>query len=168
MNGSNFISNPAHTPTLIQCIYYTLLLCYICVIAILLGLYTLICIPAVPSLLSVSINSDMDNPIPYGLSPTLSCVVSLSLAVDIEVEIITEWRRPSYGLNEYTTTEPVLNSSAEVPIYTSRATLNASGTYYDSGQYNCSVVVNPVTNCDFIHSFHAVSSQPLSGKSIKV
>ena len=110
----------------------------------------------------------MDNPLPYGSSPTLSCVVSLSPAVDIKIEIITEWRGPSYGLNEYTTTEPILNSSAEVPTYTSTATLNASGTYYDSGQHNCSVVVNPVTNRDFIHSFPAVSSQPLSGKSIKV
>ena len=108
----------------------------------------------------------MDNPIPYGSSPTLSCVVSLSPAVDIEVEIITEWRGPSYGLKEYTTTQPVLNSSAEVPTYTSTATLNAPGTYYDSGQYHCSVVVNPVTNHDFIHSFPAVSSQLLSGKSI--
>ena len=66
----------------------------------------------------------MDNPIHHDSSPTLSCTVSLSPAVDVEVEIVTEWSGPTYGLREYTTTEPVLNSSAGVPTYTSAATLN--------------------------------------------
>ena len=92
-------------------------------------------LPSVPSPLSVSISSDTDNPIPSGSSPTLSCTVSLSSAVDIEVEIVTEWSGPTYGLREYTTTEPVLNSSAEVPTYTSTAQLNAPETLYDSGDY---------------------------------
>jgi hypothetical protein len=109
----------------------------------------------------------MDNPIPQGSSPTLSCTVSLSPAVDVEIEIITEWRGPSYGLKEYTTTQPVMNSSAEVPTYTSTATLNAAGTFYDSGLYSCSVIINPLTNRDILQSFPAVLSQSLSGTSIE-
>ena len=122
---------------------------------------------SVPSPLSVSISSDMHNPVPHGSSPMLSCTVSLPPAIDIEVEIVTEWNGPTYGSREYTTTEPVLNSSAEVPTYTSTARLDASGTFYDSGQYFCSVVINPLNNHDSILSFPAVSSQPLSGISIK-
>ena len=102
----------------------------------------------------------MDNPIPYGLSPTLSCTVSLSPAIDIEVEIVTEWSGPTYGLREYTTTEPVLNSSAEVPTYTSTARLDASGTFYDSGDYYCLVVIN---NQDFIRSAPAMASRRIPG-----
>ena len=105
----------------------------------------------------------MDNPIPHGSSPTLSCTVSLSPAVDIEVEIVTEWSGPTYGLREYTTTEPVLNSSAEVPTYISTATLNAPGTFYDSGQYSCSVVINPLNNHNIIQSTSAIDSQGISG-----
>lgn len=107
----------------------------------------------------------MDNPIPLDSSPILSCTVSFSPAIDIDIEIVTEWSGPTYGLGEYITTEPVSNSSAEVPTYTSTARLDAPGTFYDSGNYNCSVVANPLTNLDFIHSSPAVSSQLLSGKS---
>ena len=105
----------------------------------------------------------MENPIPYGSSPTLSCTVSLSPAVDIEVEIVTEWSGPTYGLREYTTTEPVLISSAEMLTYTSTATLDASGTFYDSGQYSCSVVINPLNNRNIIQSTSAIDSQGISG-----
>ena len=123
-------------------------------------------IPSVPSPLSVSISSDMNNPIPYGSSPTLSCTVSLSPAIDVDVEINIEWSGQTYGLGEYTTTHPVLNSSAEVPTYTSTATLNAPGTFYDSGHYYCSVVIHPKNNRDFIQNTSSVSSQQLSGKLI--
>ena len=119
--------------------------------------------PAVPSPTSVSISSDMDNPIPYGSSPTLTCMVSLSPAIDVEVEIIVEWSGQTYGLRKYTTTPPVLNSSAEVPIYTSSARLDATGTFYDSGQYYCSVVLNSLTNRDVIRSTSAISSPQISG-----
>ena len=118
---------------------------------------------SVPSPLSVSISSDMENPIPYGLSPTLSCTVSLPPAIDIEVEIITEWSGPTYGRMEYTTTEPVLNSSAEVPTYTSTAQLNAPETYYDSGNYWCSVLINPLDNSEFIQSTPIMESPRISG-----
>ena len=107
----------------------------------------------------------MDNPIPYGSSPTLSCTVSLSPAIDVDIEIDTEWNGQTYGLGEYTTTHPVLNSSAEVPTYIITATLNTPGTYYDSGHYYCSVVINPLTNIDFIQSTSesAVDSPRISG-----
>ena len=105
----------------------------------------------------------MDNPIPRGSSPILSCTVSLSPAVDIEVEIVTEWSGPTYGLREHATTEPVLNSSAEVPTYTSTATLNAPGTFYDSGNYYCSVVINPLNNSDFIQSAPRMASPRIPG-----
>ena len=118
---------------------------------------------SVPSPLSVSISSDTDNPIPSGSPPTLSCTVSLSPAVDIEVEIVTEWSGPTYGLREYTTTEPVLNSSAEVPTYTSTARFDASGTFYDSGNYYCSVVINSLNNQDFIRSAPAMASPRIPG-----
>ena len=111
----------------------------------------------------MSISSDTDNPIPHGASPTLSCTVSLPPAIDIEVEIVTEWSGPTYGLREYTTTEPVLNSSAEVPTYTSTAQLNAPGTFYDSGNYYCSVVINPLHNQDFIRSAPAMASPRIPG-----
>ena len=118
---------------------------------------------SVPSPLSVSISSDTDNPIPHGSPPTLSCTVSLSSAVDIEVEIVTEWSGPTYGLREYTTTEPVLNSSAEVPTYTSTARFDASGTFYDSGNYYYSVVINSLNNQDFIRSAPAMASPRIPG-----
>ena len=123
---------------------------------------------SVPSPLSVSISSDMDNPIPYGLSPTLSCTVSLPPAIDIEVEIITEWSGPTYGLREYTTTEPVLNSSAGVPTYISTAQLNAPETNYDSGNYLCSVVINPLDNSDFIRSAPSMTSPRIQGLCIYI
>ena len=111
----------------------------------------------------MSISSDTNNPIPSGSSPTLSCTVSLPPAVDIEVEIVTEWTGPTYGLREYSTTEPELNSSAEVPTYTSTARLNAPETFYDSGNYYCSVVINPLNNQDFIRSAPAMASPRFPG-----
>ena len=59
---------------------------------------------------------------------------------------------------------PVISSSAEVPTYTSTATLNADGTFYDSGQYYCSVVVSPLTSHEFIKSSAAVDSQGIPGE----
>ena len=105
----------------------------------------------------------MGNPIRHGSSPTLTCTVSLSPAIDIQVEIVIEWNGPTYGLREYTTTEPVLNNNAEVPTFTSTATLNASGTFYDSGDYYCSAVINPMIHRDFIQSTSTVTSPRISG-----
>lgn len=116
-----------------------------------------------PNPLSVSISSDTDNPIPYGSSPTLSCTVSLSPAIDVDVEMDIKWFGPTYGLSEYTTTHPVLNSSAEVPTYISTATLNAPGTFYDSGHYYCLVVISPLNNRDFIQNTSAMESPRISG-----
>ena len=113
--------------------------------------------------MSVRISSNMDNPIPSGSSPTLTCTVSLSPAIDVEVEINVEWSGPTYGLRRYTTTQPVLNSSPEVPTYISTARLDAPGTFYDSGQYYCTVVLNSLTNRDVIRSTFAVSSPQISG-----
>jgi hypothetical protein len=105
----------------------------------------------------------MGNPVPPGSSPTLSCVVSLSPAIDIEVEVIVRWSGQTFGLNEYTTTESVLKPDAEVPTYASTATLNVSGTFYDSGMYFCSVVINPLNNRDIIQGTSAVDSPEISG-----
>ena len=113
--------------------------------------------------MSVRISSNKDNPIPSGSSPTLTCTVSLSPAIDVEVEIIVEWSGQTYGLRRYTTTQPVLNSGADVPTYISTARLDAPGTFYDSGQYYCTVVLNPLTNRDVIRSTFAVSSPQISG-----
>ena len=59
-------------------------------------------------------------------------------------------------------TDPVLNGSAEVPTYTSTASLNADGTFYDSGQYNCSAVVSPLSNSEFVQN-GSITSQSISG-----
>ena len=105
----------------------------------------------------------MGTPIPRGSSPTLSCTVSLSPAIDIHIGIDIEWSGITYGLNEYNTTEPVLNSSSEVPTFTSTARLNAPGTFYDSGDYYCSVVINPLIHRNLIQSTSAVDSPRISG-----
>ena len=67
-----------------------------------------------------------------------------------------------YGFGEFSVTDPVLNGSAEVPTYTSTASLNADGTFYDSGQYNCSAVVSPLSNSEFVQN-GSITSQSISG-----
>ena len=84
-------------------------------------------------------------------------------AIDIHIGIDIEWSGITYGLNEYNTTEPVLNSSSEVPTFTSTARLNAPGTFYDSGDYYCSVVINPLIHRNLIQSTSAVDSPRISG-----
>ena len=62
-------------------------------------------------------------------------------------------------------TDLLLNSSAEVPTYTSTASLNAYKTFYDSGQYSCSAVVSPLsntTNSEFIKNSSS-NSQNITG-----
>ena len=60
-------------------------------------------------------------------------------------------------------TDPVLNGSAEVPTYTSTASLIADGTFYDSGQYNCSAVVSPLSNYSEFVQNGSITSQNISG-----
>ena len=108
----------------------------------------------------VDISSSLDNPIPRDSIPTLRCIIRLDPSVDREVEVSVSWSGPVYGFGEFTKTEPVLNSSAEVPTYTSSVTLNAEETFYDSGQYSCLVVVSPLMHNDYIRS------TPTSGQSI--
>lgn len=107
--------------------------------------------------LSVNISSNLGNPIPRGSTPTLTCTISLSSAIDIEVEVVVQWSGQTFGLSEFTYTEPMLENTtgAEVLTYSSMATLNASGTFYDSGQYFCSVVINPTNNYDIIQGTSA-------------
>ena len=110
----------------------------------------------------VDISSSLDNPIPRDSIPTLSCIIRLDPSVDREVEVSVLWRGPVYGFGEFTKTEPVLNNTAEVPTYTSSATLNAEETFYDSGQYRCLVLVSPPSHQSYISST-STSSQSISG-----
>ena len=76
--------------------------------------------------------------------------------------ISVSWNGPVYGFGEFSVTDPVLDSSAEVPTYTSTASLNADGTFYDSGQYSCSAVVTTLSYSEsFQNSF--ATSQSITG-----
>ena len=106
----------------------------------------------------------MDNPIELGSYPTLTCIIRLDPSVDTDYDIIITWNGPVYGYGEYIKTGPVVNSSAEVPTYTSTAALNADQTFYGSGQYSCSGEVNPSLNSAFFWSSASTTSQGIQGK----
>ena len=109
----------------------------------------------------------MENPVSPGSHPTLTCTIVLDSTVDREVQIEVSWSGPVYGFGEYTVTAPVVNSTAEVPTYTSTAALDADESFYDSGQYSCTAVVSPVSNRDFIHSSSATSTS-IPGEIINI
>ena len=111
--------------------------------------------------LSGNIRSNLGNPIPSGSTPTLTChTISLSSAIDIEIEVVVQWSGQTFGLSKFTYTEPMLKNTtgAEVLTYSSTATLNASGTFYVSGQYSHSVVINPMNNRDIIQGTSATDT----------
>ena len=115
---------------------------------------------AVPTTSTVS--SSLENPVPPGSTPTLTCTIELDPSVDNEVEITVSWSGPVFGFGKFITTEPVLNSSAKVPTYMSSAFLDAEGTFYDSGMYKCSSMVSSVRYQNYIRN--STSSQGISGK----
>ena len=106
----------------------------------------------------------MVNPISLDSYPTLICTIRLDPSFDVDVEIDVTWNGPAYGVGEYVTTQPVINSGTEVPTYTSTATLNAAETFYDSGDYVCSVTLNSPPNSEFTWTSAPASSQRLSGE----
>ena len=110
----------------------------------------------------MDISSSLDNPIPQGSFPTLTCTIRLDPFIDREFIVSVSWNGPVYGFEEFSVTDPVLNGSAEVPTYTSTAALNADGTFYDSGQYNCSAVVSPLSNSEFVQN-GSITSQNITG-----
>ena len=116
---------------------------------------------AVPSP-ELDISSSLDNPISPGSFPTMTCIITLDPSIDRDVQISVSWNGPVYGFGEFTVTAPRLNSSAEVPTYTSTATLNADETFYDSGQYRCSAIISPLSNTDLIQNGFA-TSESISG-----
>ena len=84
----------------------------------------------------VRLVSDTPNPILSGSSPTLTCAVEFSPAVDIPVAISTAWTGPG----ESTLTSgapPVMRSFTH---YTSKAKLNYVESA-DSGNYTCTVSI---------------------------
>ena len=113
---------------------------------------------------AVDIRSGLKNPIAHSSTPTLTCTIRLhaDLSSQHDFEITVSWSGPVYGRREFTVTEPLLNSSAEIPTYTSSVTLDAEGTFYDSGLYTCSAVVSPVILQDYIQNT-SVTSQSISG-----
>ena len=110
----------------------------------------------------LDISSSLDNPISPSNFPTLTCIITLHSSIDRDVQISVSWNGPVYGFGEFTVTAPLLNSSAQVPTYTSTATLNADGTFYDSGQYSCSAVINPLSNRDLVRNSPA-TCESISG-----
>ena len=112
----------------------------------------------------VEIRSNMDNPIESGSYPTLTCTIRLDPSVDTDFDITIAWNGPVYGFGKYIETGPVVNSSAEVPTYTSTAALNADRTFYDSGQYRCSAKVSPSLNSEFLWGSASTTSPRIQGK----
>ena len=80
--------------------------------------------------------SDSPNPILSGSSPTLTCAVELSPAVDVPVTVNTEWTGPD-GSILTSAASPIMNSFTH---YTSDAKLNYIESA-DSGDYNCTVSI---------------------------
>ena len=80
--------------------------------------------------------SDTPNPIMSGSSPTLTCTVELSPAVDVPVTVNTVWTRPD-GLTITSATNPTMKS---LTLYTSSSTLNSVESS-DSGDYTCTVSI---------------------------
>jgi hypothetical protein len=94
------------------------------------------CTHAVPEPI-LRLVSDTPNPILSGSSPTLTCAVELSPAVDVPVAISTAW----IGPDEATLTSaapPVMKSFTH---YTSKAKLNYVESA-DSGNYTCTVSIS--------------------------
>ena len=115
---------------------------------------------------NVSINNSLANPVPVGSFPTLTCTIRYEsldlLSIEKNLIISVSWNGPVYGFGEFSVTDPLLNSSAQVPTYTSTALLNADGTFYDSGEYSCSAVVSVKSNSEFIQNGLS-TSQSISG-----
>ena len=74
------------------------------------------------------------NPILSGSSPTLTCIVELSPAVDVPVNITTVWTGPD-GSILTSAAPPIMKSFTH---YTSKAVLNYVESA-DSGNYTCTV-----------------------------
>ena len=84
----------------------------------------------------VTLVSDTPNPIRSGSSPTLTCAVELSPAVDVPVTISTVWIGPD-GSTLMSAAPPLMKS---VTHYTSKAKLNYVESA-DSGNYTCMVSI---------------------------
>ena len=110
----------------------------------------------------LDISSSHDNPISPGSVPTLTCTITLDPSIDRDVQISVSWNGPVYGFGEFTVTSQLFKSSAQVPTYSSTATLNADGTFYDSGQYNCSAVISSLSNKNLFKNA-SVTSDNISG-----
>ena len=82
----------------------------------------------------VKLVSNTPNPILSGSSPTLTCAVELSPAVDVPVDISTVWTGPD-GSTLMFAAPPVMKSFTH---YTSKAKLNYVESA-DSGNYTCAV-----------------------------
>ena len=111
---------------------------------------------------SMDISSSLGNPIPQGSFPTLTCTIRLDPSIDREVMVSVSWNGPDDGLGELSVTDPLLNGSAEVPTYTSTASLRT--VFCESRQYSCSAVVSPLSNSEFIQNGSA-TSQNITGCS---
>ena len=84
----------------------------------------------------VRLVTDTPNPILSGSSPTLTCAMELSPAVDVPVSISTAWTAPE-GSVLMSPAPPLMKS---VTHYTSKAKLNYVESA-DSGIYNCTVSI---------------------------
>ena len=160
VNGHNVTSHPTFNPVYAESKYnWPLSIIYAEYIQ------EFIHIHAVPSS-EVIASSSLENPIPLRSQPTLTCTIILDPSIDNDVKITISWSGPVFGFGKFIVTEPVLNSSAEVPTYMSSASLSAQETFYDSGLYRCSAMVSPVHHQDYIRN-SSTSSQGISGKIIE-
>ena len=86
---------------------------------------------------TVSIHSDLPNPILSGSSPTLTCSVEMKSTVNVPVAVSMEWTGP-HGTVIILATRPEMVSFT---LYSSSNILD-SVELADSGQYTCTVRMN--------------------------
>lgn len=98
----------------------------------------------VPAPESIATVSNKPNPIrPIGSTVTLSCIVELSPAVDVPVNVNIQLRDPAG--RTLTTTLPLVSGSS----YTATAMISSFGRS-QSGIYTCTVNVSPILASPFI------------------
>ena len=101
----------------------------------------------------------MSDPITAGDSVTLTCTVDLSSAVDIPVNVNTEWTGPD-GFMNTNTAQPVMGSTT---TYTSTAMVSSFGRD-QSGDYTCKTSVSS-TSSFISSSMGSMSTRVTAGKT---
>ena len=99
---------------------------------------------------SVSISHDGAEPLYSGTSLVLTCVVTISNAVDMSAVLVnSSWSKGGHPLSDQgsrVVETPFLQLSGSNNTFVSSIHFNPLYDMADSGMYSCSVAVSPVTN----------------------